>query len=163
MRTAWFWLALTLLLTLPVTASAQHQRGQSSRGLKGAVERLFEHREQLGMTEVQLARVQEIKDTADARKQPYWQQIMSVRRDLKARHKAQPDMSEAEKSALVKWSGRQIEELLDEIRDIDHAAMRDVGHVLTPEQREMLRSMVSRGRGDRDRSDSPGRREGSRD
>lgn len=162
MRTAWLWLGLTLLLTLPVTASAQHQRGQSSKGLNGAVEKLYEHRERLGMTDVQLARVQEVKDTADARKQPFWQQIMSVRRDLKARQKAQPDMPEAEKTALVTRSGEQIEQLLGSIREIDHAAMREVGAVLTPQQKEILRAMVSSGRRDENRSDSSGGREGSR-
>jgi hypothetical protein len=163
MRTAWLWLGLFILLLLPVQATAQHQRGEPSRGLNGAVERLFEHREQLGMTTDQLVRLQQIKDEADTRKQPLWQQVMSVRRDLKARQRAQPDMPEAEKTALVERSGHEIERLLGQIRTIDHAAMREVGAVLTEQQKERVMEMVKQNRRDGNRSDSPRERGDGRD
>jgi hypothetical protein len=162
MRQAWFWLVLMLVIALPTQADAQHRHGES-RGLNGAVEKLIEHRVDLGMTEAQLARVQEIKDTADVRKQPLWQRIMSVRRDLKARSKAEPDMPAAEKDSLLRRSGEEIERLLDEIRAIDHAAMRQVGDVLTDPQKEEIREMISKSRRGRDRSDRNREREGSRD
>lgn len=162
MRTAWFWIGLILLLALPDATAAQHQRREASRGLNGAVEKLLEHREQLGMTADQLTRVQEIKDTADARKQPFWRQIMTVRRELKARQKAQPEMPEAEKAAMVEQGGEQIHRLLDEIRSIDHAAMREVSRVLRPEQKEILMELVTKKRGGRDRSGSPPEREDRR-
>ena len=41
MRIAWLGLALAMLVTLPDMATAQ-RRGESSRGLNGAVEKLFE-------------------------------------------------------------------------------------------------------------------------
>lgn len=160
MRTARLSLGLILLLALPLSADAQHRR-DSHRGLTGAVETLFEHREQLGMSAEQLARVQEIKDTADARKQPHWQQIMTIRRELKARQKEQPDMASAERDALAKQSGERFEALLDQIRAIDHGAMREVGAVLTSQQKESIREMVSRDEDDRDRGRS-GERERSR-
>lgn len=162
MRQAWLWLCLTLVFALPSQVGAQH-RHDEPRGLNGAVEKLLEHRAELGMTDAQLARVQEIKDTADVRKQPLWQRIMSVRRDLKARRKAEPDMPAAEKDSLLRRSGEEIERLLDEIRGIDHAAMRQVGDVLTDAQKEKIREMISRGRRGRDRSDGNREREGSRD
>jgi hypothetical protein len=148
MRRAWVWLGLMLLLALPLQADAQHPRGERSRGLNGAVERLFEHRQELAMTDVQLTRVQQIKEDADVRKQPLMQQIMAVRRELKSRQRAEPDMPEADKAALVERSGQEIERLLNEIRGIDHAAMRDVGAVLTPEQKEKIMEMVRRSRDD---------------
>src|SRR5690606_21621494 len=132
MRRAWLWLGLVAMLVMPLEAAGQHERGDRSRGLNGAVERLFEHRQELGMTEVQLDRVKQVKDDADVRKQPLMQQIVAVRRDLKARQRAEPNMPEAEKTALVERSGQEIERLLNEIRSIDHAAMREVGAVLTP-------------------------------
>jgi phosphoenolpyruvate carboxylase len=147
MRTAWLWLGMVLVLACPLSADAQRPEGEPYRGLNGAVEKLFEHRERLSMTTQQLARVQEIKDSADARKHPYWQQIMTVRRELKARQKGQPEMPEAEKSAMLENSARQIESLLAEIRSIDHSAMRDVSTVLTPEQKEIIREMVATGHG----------------
>ena len=160
MQTARLWLGLVLLMALPLQADAQHKRDEH-RGLTGAVEKLFEQREQLGMSADQLARVQTIKDAADTRKQPHWQQIMTIRRALKARQREQPDMPRAEREALAKESGDQVEALLDRIREIDHAAMREVGAVLTPEQKEMVREMVSRDRDGRD--DRSGDRARSRD
>lgn len=154
MRRAWLWLGLILALLLPQQASAQHQRGERSKGLTGAVEQLYEHRVELGMTDTQLARVQQIKDDADVRKQPLMQQIMAVHRDQKSRRRAEPDMPEAEEAALVERSGREIERLLTEIRAIDHAAMREVGAVLTPEQKEMIMEMVRRNRDDHSEGDS---------
>lgn len=152
MQTARLWLGLTLLLALPLQADAQEHRRDQHRGLTGAVEKLFEHREQLGMSSEQLARVQAIKDNADSRKQPHWQQIMTIRRALKARRNDEPDMPRAEREALIKDSGDKVEALLDQIREIDHAAMREVGAVLTQQQKEMIREMVSRDRDDRDGS-----------
>lgn len=113
------------------------------------------------MTEVQLDRVKQIKDDADVRKQPLMQQIVAVRRDLKARQRAEPNMPEAEKTALVERSGQEIERLLNEIRSIDHAAMREVGAVLTPQQKEKIMEMVRKGRHDDEGSDS-GRGRGDR-
>jgi hypothetical protein len=157
MRTAWLWLGLIFTLALPVQATAQHQRGPS-RGLSGAVEKLYEHREQLAMSAEQLARVQQIKDGADARKQPLWQQIMAVRRDLKTRQKSEPEMPAAEKAALVERSGEEIERLLGQVRSIDHAAMREVGDVLTEQQKEMIMEIVRQSQHDRDRSEPSGGR-----
>ncbi len=162
MRTARLWLAFLLLLALPSMADAQHSRGQH-RGLNGAVERLYENRERLEMSAEQLARVEEIKEAADARKHPLWQQVGSIRRDLKARRKANPDMPEAEHKAMVKEGGERIESLLDDIRSIDHGAMREIGSVLRPEQKEMLREMITRDRGERDGPDQPSERARTRD
>ena len=162
MRRTWLWLGLILLLALPSTAEAQRGHGEPSRGLNGAVEKLLEHRAELGMTDTQLARVLQIKDSADVRKQPLWQEIMTVRRGVKARRRAEPQMSEADKDALLRRSGEQVERLLDQIRQIDHAAMREVGDVLSPQQKERIREMVSKSRGGRDRPDDDGEREGNR-
>lgn len=161
MQTARLWLGLALLIALPLQADAQHRRDEH-RGLTGAVEKLFEHREQLGMSADQLARVQAIKDTADAHKQPHWQQIITIRRALKARQREQPDMPSAEREAMAKESGDQVEVLLDRIREIDHAAMREVGAVLTQQQKEMIREMVAKDRDARDDRDRAGERAGSR-
>lgn len=154
MRTARILLGLGMLLVFPLQAEAQHSRDEH-RGLTGAVERLFEHRERLGMSSDQLAQVQAIKDTADTRKQPHWQQIITIRRALKARQREQPDMPEVERDALAKQSGDEVEALLERIKEIDHAAMREVGAVLRRDQKEMLREIVSnerRRRDDRSRS-----------
>lgn len=163
MRIAWLWLAFALLLSLPETATAQRSRGESSRGLNGAVEKLMEHQDRLGMTSDQLARVERIKAEADTRKQPLWQQIISVRREVKERCEAEPDMPEAEKTTMLERSEERIEVLLDQIRAIDHSAMRDVGAVLTPQQKEMIREMVSKDRRDKHRSDDSQERGNRRD
>ena len=154
MRIAWLGLVLALAVSLPDMATAQ-RRGESSRGLNGAVEKLFEHRDELGISSDQIAKVEEIKAAADTLKRPLWQQIMTVRREVKERRRAQPDMPEAEKSALLRQSGERIERLLDQIKEIDHSAMRDVGAVLSPQQKERIREMISKNRGDGDRSDDP--------
>ena len=162
MRTARLWLGLLLLLALPSMADAQHSRGQH-RGLNGAVERLYENRERVEMRADHRARVEQIKEAADARKQPLWQQVVSIRRDLKERRKANPDMPEAECEAMVKEGGERIESLLQDIRGIDHSAMREIGSVLRPQQKEMLREMISRNRGERDGPDQPSERARTRD
>jgi|SRR5690606_11868021 len=154
MRTARLWLGFLMLLALPSMVDAQHPR-EERRGLSGAVERLYENRERLEMSAEQLARVQQIKDAADSRKQPLWQQVVAIRRDLKARQRANPDMPQAECEAMVKEGGERVESLLQDIRSIDHGAMREIGSVLRPQQKEMLREMIARNRGGRDGSDRP--------
>ena len=57
MRTLWLWLCVALL-TIPTAAGAQHQRAQPSRGVKGADEKLFEQRLELGHTTEQHYRQQ---------------------------------------------------------------------------------------------------------
>lgn len=160
MRLIWLWTFAGLLL-LPTSVAAQHSGGGRSGGLKGAVERLQEHREQLGLTTDQLARLQAIKDSADVQNRPTVQRIMAIRRDLKQRQAAAPNMPEEQRSALVNQSLAEIRRLMDDIRATEHAAMRKVSKVLTEEQWDMVVEIIehngddgrrrgdSRGRGDR--------------
>lgn len=141
MRITWLGLGIALLM-LPTAAEAQHPHGGRSRGLNGAVEKLIEHSEQLGLSADQLARVQAIRDSADAQNRPSWRGIMAIRRQLKDRKAAEPGMSPEEESALVKQSGAEIRRLYDQIQANEHSAMREVGKVLTPEQKQRVLRII---------------------
>ena len=150
MRTLWLWLCVALL-AMPAAATAQHQRAQPSRGVKGAVEKLFEHRVELGLSTDQLFRLQEITDQAEQQNRPIQQQIMAVWREWKS-GKAQPDMADADREALHQRTVAEVRRLQGQIQRNEHASMEEVGKVLTPEQKSMVRQMVDRSRGDRGRS-----------
>jgi hypothetical protein len=154
MRTLWLWLCVALL-AMPATATAQHQRAQPSRGVKGAVEKLFEHRVELGLSTDQLFRLQEITDQAEQQNRPIQQQMMTVWREWKSR-KGEPAMVDADREALHQRTVAEVRRLQEQIQRNEHAAMGEVGKVLTPEQKTMVRQMVDRSRGDRGR---PGDRE----
>lgn len=137
MRISWLGLGIALLM-LPAAVEAQHPHGGRSRGLHGAVEKLIEHSEQLGLSGDQIVRLQAIQDSADAQNRPSWRGIMAIRRELKVRQAAEPEMSAEEKSALAKQSGAEIRRLYDQIQANEHSAMREVGKVLTPEQKQRV-------------------------
>lgn len=151
MRITWLGLGIALLM-LPTAAEAQHPHGGRSRGMHGAVEKLIEHSEQLGLSGEQIARLQMIQDSADAQNRPNWRGIMAIRRELKERQAAEPDMSAEQKSALVKESGAEIKRLYDQIQANEHSAMREVGKVLTPEQKQRVLQII------KENEDDDGRR-----
>jgi hypothetical protein len=157
MRLTWL-LIFVALLMLPASATAQHPRSERSGGLKGAIEKLYENREALGLTTDQLTRLQAIKDSSDAKNSPTVQRIMVVRRELKARRAAEPNMPEEQKSELMSQSMAEIRRLMDEIRSNEHAAIRKVGKVLTQEQWRMVVQIIEQNEDDaRRRGDSRGR------
>lgn len=153
MRITWLWLGIALL-TLPASAEAQHQRGAPPRGLNGAVEKLLEYRGELGLTSDQLARLQHIKEQSDSTNRPSWQAIMAIRRELKAREAAEPEMSHEEKSVLVRRSFAEIRRLYCQIESNEHDAIKLVGKVLSPEQKDMVRQII-------DENGDDGRRRGN--
>lgn len=144
MRKTWLWIGM-LLITLPASLAAQDQHERRGPpGLNGAVERLFENREELGLTNDQLARVREIKEQSDTKNHPSWQRIMTIRRELQARDSANPQMSHEQRSAMVRKSFGEIRNLYDEIWSNEREAMRSVSRVLSSEQKRMLREMIDR-------------------
>ena len=151
MRTLWLWLCVALL-AVPAAATAQHQRAQPSRGVKGAVEKLFENRVELGLSTDQLFRLQEITDQAEQQNRPIQQAMMAVWREWKSRKGAEPALPEADLEALHQRTVTEVRRLQEQIQGNERAAMTEVGKVLTPEQKQMVRQMVDRGRGDRGRS-----------
>jgi hypothetical protein len=151
MRTLWLWLCVALL-AMPAAATAQHQRAQPSRGVKGAVEKLFEHRVELELSTDQLFRLQEITDQAEQQNRPIQQEMMTVWREWKSRRAAEPDMPDADREALHQRTVGEVRRLQEQIERNEHAAMAEVGKVLTPEQKTMVREMVDRSRGGKGRS-----------
>lgn len=151
MRTLWLWLCVALL-AMPAVATAQHQRAQPSRGVKGAVEKLFEHRVELGLSTDQLFRLQEIMDQAEQQNRPIQQQMMTVWREWKSRKGAGTAMPDADREALHRRTVTEVRLLQEQIQRNEHAAMEEVGTVLTPEQKSMVRQIVDRSRGDKGRS-----------
>ena len=150
------WLgAALLLLTIPSSAAAQQERAQPSRGVQGAVEKLFEHREQLGLSTDQLVQLQQIRDRAEEQNRPLRGRIMEIWREIKAQQTADPGMTEAEKKALVDRRQPEFRSLGEQIRRNEHTAASAVGGVLTSEQKTMVCQMVGcGGRGGRDRPDA---------
>jgi hypothetical protein len=158
------WLGLCVALLVGSSpATAQHTRAQPSRGVKGAVEKLVEHREQLGLTADQLTRLQEIRARTEAENGPLQQQMMTLWHEWKARREAEPDMPEAEQQALRERTVGAVRRLQEQIHHNEHEAGRAVGRVLTPEQKKMLCDIVDCRKRGGDRDNGPGERGSRRD
>lgn len=165
-------LALLLAIAAPLPLAGQRDGGRDGghdgkphhhRIEQGAVEKLLRHRDALGLTGEQVARLQEIDQQLETRNEPHVQRLMALRREMKAQLHVEPKLSHEQRKAVFdRWS-RDAKPSLDQIHQNNRAAMHEVGAVLTPEQKARVRQII-RGHGDRDGKSGDGdrRRDGGR-
>lgn len=147
-----------LMMLIATSASVDGQR----RNVKhepdeGPVRALIEIRERLALTDDQVARLTALDADMNRRNEPYVSRLMEVRRSIRAlgprrnfsaEQRAQYDVYISEAKPLMK-----------QIRDNNHAAMREVGGILTDVQKRQIADILR----DREHDSDRDRRDGSQD
>lgn len=177
-------LAFALLAAAPVAAQqsgradttrgARWERGQG-REAKPAMERLVALRQELQLTDAQVARLQEIGRRLEERNAPFRAQLETQRERYKAERRAQmekltPEQRRDTLRMLRERRGRKqlpqaMRAPMERMRENLQAAMREAQTVLTPQQKERARQLMAearQARGDRMGAEGRHRRGGQR-
>lgn len=157
-------LALMTTLALPMTVEAQRQpphEGREAVSRRGPVELLLRNRDQLALSASQISRLEEIGQRMDLQNQPLIARLVEIRRGATGEPRPQhgtPEHQEANRRRM-----EEAKPLMDQIRKNNHAAMEEVGEVLTSEQKAQVKQIIDerRRRGDgRGHGDQQRRRRG---
>jgi hypothetical protein len=133
-----FLVALVLLVAGGDVLAAQ---SRDRRGMQeGPVERLMRFQGELALSPAQIGRLQEIDDRMDRQNQPLVAQLSVLRRQMRAL--GPPERLSPE--ARVQYQGHvgEFRRLMRQIEGNNHAAMKEVGAVLTQSQKESLRTLL---------------------
>ena len=200
--------ALTLALAgAPVLLAAQQQAPSQGRGdqrsgwenrrggqrgeRQGGYPALLRYRQQLGLTDAQVSRLQSIEQRLQSQNAPLVQRIEAARQqaglpDFRARSgqrgqgeqsraqgerrngqgRAQrgerPQLTEQQRQAMQRFR-QQVKPVQEQIQRNRQAALRDAQAVLTPQQRQQVQQLIQEHRGRRGRNgDARGARQGRR-
>jgi iron-sulfur cluster repair protein YtfE (RIC family) len=177
-------LAFTLLAAAPVAAQ-QSGRGDTTRAprwergqgreARPAMERLVALRQELQLTDAQVARLQEIGRRLEERNAPFRAQLETQREQYKAERRAQmekltPEQRRDTLRMLRERRGRKevpqaMRAPMERMRENLQAAMQEAQAVLTPQQKERARQLMAearQARGDRMGAEGRHRRGGQR-
>lgn len=141
---------LTLVLALlaaPAALPAQQHpsppRGDGAKSAhEGPVEMLLRRSERLGLSEAQVARLEEIGRRMEETNRPLVARLLEMRRGLRADFRHDPDEMDPAERAEYRRRLEAARPLMREIRENNRAAMREVGEVLTPPQKDEVRRML---------------------
>lgn len=180
-----YMVALSLLAAAPAVAqqtgrpSADSARGgrweHGGRQHRPAFQGLLAHRQELQLTDAQVARLQEIGRRLDERNRPIHEQLRAHHEQFKAQRRAQMERltPEQRRDTLrrLREEGRRREvpqamrAPMDQMRANIRAAMEEAQGVLNPQQKERARQLMQearRKRGDRMQGQEGQRRRGAR-
>jgi hypothetical protein len=145
---------IALVLLAATSVSLEAQDGRNDRDA-GPIQELLEIRSRIGLTADQVTRLNEIDAAMQQQNEAPVAQLVQVRRSIRAlgRRRDFTPEQRAQYEALID----QARPLMKQIRANNHAAMRQVGEVLTQDQRSVLADILR----DRDDDDDNGRRRDS--
>jgi Spy/CpxP family protein refolding chaperone len=143
-----------LMLALAVLGSAAPLAAQRSpppaeareAAGRGPVQMLLRHRERLGLTADQVARLQAVDRRMEERNRPAVARLLEMRRQIRADFPGRPRELEPARREEYRRRLEAARPLLREIRENNRVAMREVGDVLTPAQKGQVREILRRGR-----------------
>ena len=144
-------LILTLLCATGGAVEAQVAGDHGSK--QGPVGHLMRHQTELGLSSAQIARLREIDDEMDAQNQPLVAQLSRVRAQIRAMGPRENLSAEGRRELDDHMSA--FRRTLRQIERNNHAAMKQVGSVLTPPQQERLSRLL------KDRNTNSGRNDNS--
>lgn len=139
---------LLVLALLATPAALEGQRpapGEAEHGGRmrhGPVEMLLRERERLGLDAQQVARLEEIDRRMQERNGPVVARLVEMRRQLRAEFPGPFEEMAPEQREQFRRRLREAHPLLKEIRQNNDAAMREVGELLTPPQKEQVRELL---------------------
>jgi hypothetical protein len=158
--------------TAPQGRADQHGAWQGRRGMQGerqgGYQALLRYRQQLGLSDAQVSRLQSIEQRMQSRNEPIVQRIDAARRqaglpDFRARRGEdgqqqramrrqrdgeRPQLTDQQREAFRRFR-EQTKSLQEQLRQNRQEAMRDAQAVLTPQQRTQVRQLIREHRGQR--------------
>jgi|SRR5690606_317169 len=137
-------LLILALASAPAEVAAQGHRepGAAEHSRSGPVEMLLRDRTRLELSAAQVERLEAIERRMEERNRPLVTRLVQMRRDIHSEfHGRDRELEPAEREEYQRRVERA-KPLLREIRENNRAAMREVGEVLTSEQKERLREML---------------------
>lgn len=161
------------LAALPAQLSAQGESPRPPRSERGSpemhahrspVEMLLRRRAELELSDDQVARLQAIDQRMEERNRPHVQKLVAMRRalpaELRGSHREMTDAQKAEFRERMK----EARPLMEQIHESNRSAMREVGEVLTADQKSRVRTILHSKWGTRkdDGSHERGARSGGR-
>ena len=162
--------------TTPQQGRAEQRGGwqdrRGGRGMQGErqgrEQALLRYRQQLGLTDAQVSRLQSIHQRLESRNQPIVQRIDAARRqaglpDFRARRGQggqqqqramrrqrgeRPQLTDQQREAFRRFR-EQVKPLQEQLRQNRQEAMREAQAVLTPQQRQQVQQLIQEHRGRR--------------
>lgn len=133
-------------------------RRRAAMQRRGMAERLIARREQLKLTDQQVARLQAIDRDLEGRNRAALERIRTIRESAVPRLRQRADSARAgaarmrlteEERAALRRSREQVRPQMEQLRQNREAARREIESVLTAQQKEQLRAAreANRGRG----------------
>jgi len=163
-----YMVALALVASAPVAAQTggtgndtpRAGRWQQGREARPPFQRLVALRQELQLTDAQVARIQEIGQRLQQRNAPLRAQLATQSEQFKAQRRAQMERlsPEARRDTLrsLRQDGRRRRQVpesmrvpMQQMRENTRAAMDEVQTVLTPQQKERARALMRQERGRR--------------
>jgi hypothetical protein len=154
-------IAMLIAVPLPAQQSPQHpgsESGRQARSHEGPVQRLLVQRTALGLSADQVTRLEAIDRQMDETNRPLIQQLMQIRRQLPNRRGRE---FTAEQRQTYRPQLQAADSLLRKIEENNMIGMRQVGQILTPDQKARVRVLLDRDR--RTDGDHDGRSSGNAD
>lgn len=139
-----------LLCAAPVAAQEQPQEQalppahaeHGRRFERGPVEVLLRHRDQLGLTDAQVARLQALDARMEERNRPLVERLLEMRRAHRGERRDRERPLTEEERREMRRRKEQARPLMREIRQNNREAMSQVGEILTEEQKTRLREII---------------------
>jgi Spy/CpxP family protein refolding chaperone len=141
------------LLLAPLSSAAQApQAGRGppagdrrfDRDRKGPVEMLLRNRAELKLSTDQVTKLQEIDRQMEAKNEPYVTQLVQMRRQLPPPPRGREPTTEEKEAFRVQM--KAAEPLMKRIRDNNYACMRQVGEILTDDQKAKISTLLEQER-----------------
>lgn len=154
MRSAPLLLMALLLAPFPLvaqTGGTSPPAVEAKAQKRGPIEALLEHREALRLSGEQVARLTQIDAQMRERNRPLVEQLVRMRREIRGdtpRSALTPEQRAEQRQRL-----EVARPLMEQIRQNNHEAMRQVGEVLNEEQKQQVRTMLENRRDRHDRGD----------
>jgi hypothetical protein len=155
-------LALGLLLApapLAGQAGGAPAPDDRARGRHGPVELLLQNQADLALTRDQVVRLEAIQRRMDQRNRPLVERMMTIRREIRQYTAAAPQGTDPQASPETQQRVEEARALMRQIRENNRAAMKEVGGVLTEEQKVRVRTLI---RAQEERRGTHGQRPGRR-
>jgi Spy/CpxP family protein refolding chaperone len=139
-------LVLAALLLAPLPLAAQRAAPQNPPPARaeaherGPIQSLLQHREALRLSADQVARLAQIDAQMHERNRPLVEQMVRMRREI--RGDAPTNSLTPEQRAEMRQRLEVARPLMEQIRQNNHEAMRQVGDVLNEEQKRQVRTML---------------------
>ena len=123
---------------------ARRDDGKKGHHGRSPVGMLLKDRTEIGLTAEQVARLKAIDARLEEQNRPHVRRLVEIRRALPDELKGSPERMSPERRAAFHERMKAARPLFERINENNRAAMREVGDVLTQDQKTLLREKLRR-------------------